>query len=520
MRRSLLSLCLAALAGAASAAPTTSIELSFLGRHSTGHYDLGGAEIPTYDPATRRLFVVNLADRAIDVLDISQPTAPVKVGALDISLLGQAANSVSAKNGVVAVAVEATVKTQPGLVAFYDAATLALLSTVPVGALPDMLTWTPDGQKVVVANEGEPSDDYTVDPEGSISIIDARDPRHPIVRTAGFGAWNSAKARSKLLAAGVRLNGPGATTAQDLEPEYITVRSDSRVAWVTLQENNAVARVNLDTAAVTQIVALGAKDHMAMGEGLDPSDKDNTVAIANWPVFGLYQPDAIANYSVGGQRYLVTANEGDSREYGAHNETSRVKSLNLDPVAFPNASALKTDAQLGRLTVTTAQGDTDGDGDFDRLYAFGARSFSVWTTDGRRVFDSGDQIERLVAAQYPANFNAGHTTNTRDDRSDNKGPEPEGLVLAHLWGKPYLFLGLERIGGVMVWDMSVPSAPQFVQYMNTRDFSATPGTAAAGDLGPEGLIVIPGQDSPTGRPLLVVANEVSGTTAIFQISPR
>lgn len=507
---------------AAVPVPTGELEIQLLGRYSTGYYDQGGAEIPAYDAASRRLFVVNLKDRAIDVISIVDPVNPVKVGALDLTTLGQAANSVSVKNGVLAVAVEAFVKTDPGLVAFFDTASLNLLGQVTVGALPDMLTWTANGARVVVANEGEPNADYTIDPEGSVSIIEfnAAAPSASVVREVSFRYWDKAANRANLVAAGVRLFGPNATTAQDLEPEYIAVNDAGTRAWVTLQENNAIASINLDNGKVLWIRALGTKDHMLSGNGLDASDKDNVINIANWPVQGYYMPDAIDKFYVGGKTYLITANEGDARDYAGYAEESRVKSLTLDPVAFPDGAALKADAALGRLNVTKAQGDTDGDGDYDKLYSFGTRSVSVWNDKGALVWDSGDAIEQFVAATYPANFNAGHTTNSRDDRSDNKGPEPEGVKVASLFGQTYAFVGLERIGGVMVWNLASPTAPQFVTYFNPRDFSATPGTPAAGDLGPEGLLVIPAKDSPNGKPLLVVANEVSGTTTVMQINKK
>jgi hypothetical protein len=301
------------------------------------------------------------------------------------------------------------------------------------------------------------------------------------------------------------------------------VSHDSRTAWVTLQENNALAVIDLTTKRVTDLIALGFKNHQLPGNGLDPTDQGGENSIQNWPVWGMFQPDGIAAFEHYGQTYLVTANEGDVREYSAlagGTEQRRISSLALDAASFPNAAALQAASAMGRLNVTMFDGDTDGDGDFDRLFAFGARSFSIWDDAGQRVFDSGDALEQLTASRYPANFNASNTNNTRDNRSDDKGPEPEGLTVARLFGRLYLFVALERIGGIVVYEIVNPAAPAFVQYINVRDFAAAPSSVAAGDLGPEGVIVIPAEDSPNGQPLLVVANEVSGTTRIYGIRPR
>ncbi len=497
------------------------IDLRFMGRYSTGLFNAGAAEIPAHDPVTQRLFVVNLVDTAIDVLDISNPANPNKIGAIDVSPYGASANSVAVRNGVLAVAIESSPKTAPGVVAFFNTSSFGLISQVPVGSLPDMLTFTKGGTYVVVANEGEPSADYLTDPEGSISIISVTDINNPTVRTAGFTRFNSQKA--SLMVAGVRIFGPNATVAQDLEPEYITTGSSEKTAFVTLQENNALAVVNLDLAKVTRITPLGFKDHSQLGSGLDASDRDSAsnggINISQWPLRGMYMPDTIASYVVGGQTYVVTANEGDARDYSGFAEEARVKTLTLDPVAFPDAANLQTDAQLGRLTVTTALGDTDGDGDYDELYAFGGRSFSIWNAAGSLVWDSGDDFEQITSNLLPANFNSEHTANTKDTRSDNKGPEPEGLTLAKIGGRTFAFIGLERMGGIMVYDITDPTGPVFVSYANTRDYSQDPAVnlAGAGDLGPEGLLYIPATESPNGKHLLVVASEVSGTTTIFQV---
>nr|MCU0775506.1 choice-of-anchor I family protein [Ideonella sp.] len=322
---------------------------------------VGAAEITAYDAVSRRLFVVNSVIGTVDVLDLANPAAPVRVGSVDISALGASVNSVAVSNGLVALAIENSVKTSPGVVAFYNAQSLGLLGQVAVGALPDMVTFTPDGRTVLVANEGEPNSygqPDSVDPEGSIGVITVNRTGtastlavSPTARTAGFTAYNGQLA--ELRALGVRIFGPGATVAQDLEPEYITVSADSTTAYVTLQENNAVAVVDVATATVTAIRPLGTKDHGVAGAGLDPSDEDggtNTnsgspaIRIGTWPVRGMYLPDAIASYSVGGQTYLVTANEGDAREYTGipgGREDPRVRAhctAGLDPTVFPGAT--------------------------------------------------------------------------------------------------------------------------------------------------------------------------------------
>jgi hypothetical protein len=474
----------------------------------------GAAEITAYDDVSKRLFVVNGALGTVDVLDLRDPAAPEKVATLSLAALGGSANSVAAHGGVIAVAVEATPRTAPGTVAFYRATTLELISSVRVGALPDMLTFTPDGRRVLVANEGEPDDAYTVDPEGSVSVIDVSNVNRPTVRTASFAAFNGQAAA--LRASGVRVFGPNATVAQDLEPEYVAVSEDGRTAWVTLQENNALAVVDVASATVTRVLPLGYKDHTLAGRGLDASDRDGQVNVRPWPVFGMYQPDAIAAYSAGGQTYLVTANEGDARDYAGLREEARVGTLALNPAVFTDAACggpCTAAARLGRLTVTTQLGRNPATGRYDALYAFGARSVSIWTADGRQVWDSGDELEQRTRALPNVAFNAGNSNNTFDDRSDNKGPEPEGVALGRLGDKTFAFVGLERVGGVMVFDVTAPTAPRYVTYLNTRD-----GTA--GDLGPEGVTFVPAVRSPNKRPLLIVGNEVSGTTAVYAVDLR
>jgi hypothetical protein len=546
--------------GAVAGAPPKDITLTPIGVYRSGVFDRGGSEIAAYDPMTRRVFSVNLLGSQVDVLDLSDPTNPMPLAPIDVSQWGSQANSVSVHGGVVAIAIEDAIKTSNGKVLFTTASG-DFLSVVSVGALPDMLTYTPNGQYVLVANEGEPNSYLqpdSVDPEGSVSIIDMRGGASHVtqsdVSTAGFAAFNGAA-----LDASIRIFGPKASVAQDLEPEYIAVSGDSKTAWVTLQENNAIGVLDLRNKRFTRLVGLGFKDHSQPGRGLDASDRDSHLnAIVPRPVWGMYQPDAIASFEVRGRTYLVTANEGDVREWvglPGGTEASRVSGLALDPAALPDPPApalpLRNNAALGRLNVTTFNGNLDADAAFERLFAFGARSFSIWDANVAQIYDSGDALERLISDTYPRLggagnqvgwFNANHTNNTNDQpnpndwthdsRSDDKGPEPEGATVAKLFGRHFAFIALERVGGIVIYEVTDPHAPRLVDYVNARVFGIAPsipspppsppafGATVAGveDLGPEGVLVIKEEDSPTGTPLLVVANEISGTVRVFAIA--
>ncbi len=893
------------------------ITLRPLGAYATGLLGESAAEIVAYHAETQRAYVVNGGDKTLDILDVSDPTTPTLISQIDMTPFGDAATSVDVYGDLIAVAVPAAEKTDPGVVLFLDPDG-EVLAQVTVGALPDMLTFTPDGRYVVVANEGEPNDEYTIDPEGSVSIIDVSAGIDGLsdadVRTAGFTHFNDAKLDPR-----IRIYGPNATVAQDLEPEYVAISPDGATAFVTLQENNALAVVDLANAEVTALLPLGFKNFNAptatlhsytiddlpvlgvtaagqeillggfsglfyeglddsgrhifvthtdrgpnpepmdvdgdginerpfalpdfqpvivrlaldaagnveileqigltradgtpltglpnlagetgkayadekpvdlfgnpleldplgadlegivraedgtfwmvdeyrpaiyhftsdgvlaaryvpegsnneetgvnvgeealpaiyaqrranrgfeavalrdgilyafiqspidnpdtakdssskastlvrilafdtaaketVGEyfyrldgkgvdkigdavglpdgaflvmerddatgpgarkliyhididaatnvlgydlprgvelqsdlglarlgitsvakrlyvdlgaigynvgdkpeglalidentlavindndfgtggafdpatglieenpnptpvvlgivrlasnGLDASDKDDGINIRNWPVMSMYMPDAIAAYVADDELYLVTANEGDARDYAGYSEEKRLGDLVLDAAVFLNASELQKPKNLGRLRVSTASTDMNGDGLVDRIAAYGGRSFSIWDAVGNLVFDSGDAIERITAELLPEGFNSSGENDTFDGRSDDKGPEPEALALGEIDGRIYAFLGLERVGGVMVWDITDPRAPRFVTYANNRDF--TVATELAGDLAPEGIVFVAAEDSPTGRPMLIVANEFSGTTTVWDIA--
>ncbi len=506
---SALSLLFAGISCSASAAPTIAFEE--LGRYATGLADID-EEVSSGETVALRgdkMYVTNANDVSLDIVDVSDPAAPLLVKRVDLKAFGAGVNSVdvSSKN-LIAVAVAAPKKTDPGTVVFLTPGGQVINSAV-VGANPDMVVFTPKGDRLLAANEGEP-DCYGLgctDPEGSVSVIDVL-PMKPVlpVHTIGFNGVT--------VPAGVRIFGPGASAAQDLEPEYIAVSEDGSTAWVSLQENNAIARLDLNSLAVTGIFPLGYKDHGASGNGLDASDKDDAIKIRPWSnVLGMYMPDALAQFKAGGQAYLVTANEGDARDYDGFSEEERAKNLAEEHPTLADIPGIDEKTELGRLTVT----NTPPNGDFENIYVFGARSFTIWNADtGARVWDSGDQLELLTAAAQPDYFNSHNDENEFDNRSDNKGPEPEGVAVGRLGGHVYAFVGLERIGGVMVYDITDPSAPEFQDYLVTRDFSSD---EVGPDSGPEIIRFIKPEVSPTGAPMLVIANEITGTVNLMGLKP-
>ncbi len=452
--------------------------------------DAGAAEISAFDPQTKKLFVVNNgAVNKIDVLDFSNPLAPAIVSSISMAPYGGAVNSVAVKNGMLAAAIEALDKQQPGKVAIFKTTDYTEVKVLGVGALPDMITYSPDGAYIITANEGEPNATYTNDPAGTVSIISVTN--NYAVTTIDFSSF--ANQQAALKAGGLRIYGPNASFAQDMEPEYITVSEDSKTAWVTLQENNAIAKLDLVSKTVTHIFPLGFKNYNTAGNSIDPSDRDNAIAFAGWPVYGMYQPDAIAVLMQNGLPYLFTANEGDAREYSAFEEVKRAGALSLDATVFANGADLKNIAKLGRLNVTTALGDTDGDGDYDALYSLGARSFSVWNgLTGARFYDSGNELEQknVAAAFYD------------DNRSDDKGIEPEGLTIGTVNGKSLAFIATERTDAVAVYDVTDAAAPKFLQLLKTGD-------------APEGVLFVSQKDSPVKRSLLIVSAEGDGVIKIY-----
>lgn len=497
------------------------VQLQHIHSYQVGSPGSNSSEISAYDASNHRLYTANSVANKLEILNLSNPYSISPISSIPLNAYGKI-NSVAVHDGIVALAMENNNPQLDGFVVFMDQDG-NFINQVTVGAMPDMITFTHDYSKILTANEGEPNANYTIDPEGSVSIIDISGGIASLtqaqVTAVGFTSFNPNI--NSLRAAGVRIFGPGATVAQDFEPEYITIDPTDTKAYITLQENNAVAVLDIASATITDIYPLGYKDHSLPENALDISDQGGNIHIANWPIKGLYMPDAIASYEIGGQLYLVTANEGDARDYSpTYNEEIRLGNAAyvLDTAVFGDMTkVLKPNLNAGRLNVTNATGDLNNNGKFEEIHVFGTRSFSIWNaTSGNLVYDSGDDFEQITLADptYGAIFNADHSGVAIKNRSDNKGPEPEGVALATINDTVYAFVSLERIGGIMVYDVTNPSNPQFVQYINNRSTS----NASIGDRGAEGIIYIPYTQSPIDTGLVIISNEVSSTISIYKVN--
>ncbi|MGY4690765.1 choice-of-anchor I family protein [Salibacterium sp. K-3] len=487
-----------------------------------------GTEIMSYDAASEKAFVTNGAESSMDIVDVS------KLGEQDfqeletskrVAMSDFGLNSVSAitsiaahpTDNLVAVAVVSDPKTEPGHVVFLTKDG-EYVNDVQVGAQPDMVTFTPDGTKALTANEGEPASDYNVDPEGSVSMIHVAD------GAAAEGLEAETLTFSEdMLDDKVRTASEG-TALQQLEPEYLSVSEDSSTAYAAMQENNAIAEINLETAEITSVQGLGVKDYSVQGNELDGVENGET-EIEKLPLLGLYMPDAIDTYTVEGQTYIVTPNEGDSRDYDAYSEEAEVgdvvDNINLNADHYEGYTQEELDNlvdngildKLAETNITTENGQVDGT--YESLYTFGGRSFSIFNADTmERVYDSGSDMEEITAEAVPEQFNTDNEELAYDGRSDSKGPEPESSIIGEINGKTYAFTGMERFSGVMVYDVTNPAQASFVTMISSRDFTQDIG----GDVAPEGLAFIHADDSPTGNAILGATHEMTGTIAFYEFT--
>ncbi|MGV3094960.1 choice-of-anchor I family protein [Staphylococcus borealis] len=506
------------------------LNITHTGRYTSGaDFDKGGTEIVKYNPKNGYAYSVNGDKEALDIIDVKHPG---KDGAIHlVKRIYLQDNGIEAgdltsvtvhpSGAYVAVSAPAVDKTKPGHVVFYGS-NGEYINNVTVGSLLDMVTFSKDGKYLLVANEGEPSDDYTVNPPGSVSVIDVTGGPANVtannVRTAMF---------TKEHQEGIRALGPNAEDAYlNIEPEYIAVDSQSKYAYVTLQEVSAIAKVDISKGQIVQVKGLPYKDHSLAQNAMDVSDEDGKSELRRVPVLGLLQPDGIDTYDYNGETYLLIANEGDSQDYEGYSEEKRVKKLKddiqLDARYYQGytqaelddmvKNGLFDDEQLGRLKVTTSHAFKDANGKYNALVSYGGRSFSILrASDLEMIYDSGNDIEQRVLDILPERFNANYESADDikvDDRSDDKGPEAENVVVGKVGSHSYAFVGLERVGGIMIYDITNPNEPYFVKYLYDPDNK---------DISPEGITFESAEDSPNGKPMLIASFELSGTTSAWEL---
>jgi 2',3'-cyclic-nucleotide 2'-phosphodiesterase (5'-nucleotidase family)/predicted extracellular nuclease len=509
--------------------PVASGEVTFaIAAEFEGEGGEGASEVVAHEDGV--FYVTNGTQGRIDVFTLPMENSAPQF--IDLTGLEgfDSLQSVAVKNGIVAVAIsrapeaatvfgQQVVLSQPGFVALFEADTLTLISTVDVGNLPDQLTFNADGSQLLVAGEGEKNEDSDQDdnPIGTVAVIDVTDPSNPSANIIDFTQFNGLEDAAR--SAGIRLQ-EGVSIAEDFEPEYIAVSPDGTIAFVSLQENNAIAKIDLATGDVVDVFGLGIVE---FGQtGLDPLD-DGSIDIRTVDnLVGLRMPDAIASAEINGRTYVLTANEGDSRGFDEDRVENLVNEGKLDP-ALVNELLAKglidtnpdIDVGIERLQVSTTDGDTDGDGDIDVIHTFSSRSFSIFDADGTLVFDSGSQFEQIIADLAPERFNDDDGQDG-ENRSDAKGPEPEAIAVGEVGGRMYAFIGLERDSGIMIYNIDDPANARFTNYIPPSHVDNT----AAGDVarhGPEVITFIAAEDSTTGEAQIAISYEVSGTTVVYDL---
>lgn len=466
------------------------------------------AEIAAYMPSLKKLFVVG-DEPIMEVVSLDRPERPRTLGAM--KLMGKG-SSVTVFNDLIAVSEISKPEQDPGFVEIFQ-----MVEDIPrkvgsykVCAQPDMITFTPDGKTLLVACEGSPSKDLRVDPVGAIAImklgrLNSKDSLPVWTSILNLDRLDS----NSLMAKGVRKAGPN-SFKQSIEPEYITVSKDSKTAWVSLQENNAIAKINIPAKKVAAVFPLGTVDHSQPGFGMDVR-KNGTISIENVPVHGLRQPDGICAFYEKGKHYIVTANEGAPMEgfdgwSDVTNSLTLFEHNRLDENIFdvPTLGALKT------LAVSNVDRCGLYYGKCPYVHSFGTRSISIFDgSTGKLVWDSGDKIEQMLATVAPDyfNWNSKKGTVKMDARSDDKGCEPENVTVGTVGNLRVAFVGLERMSGIVVFDITNVNNPDIIDYyMDPKD------------RGPEGLLFIDAENSPIpGQALLVVGYEYSKTLTIYKV---
>ena len=504
----------------------------------------GSAEIGTFHAASKRIFATNGVKNTIDIFDISDVANPKKVGSVSLSPYGNDVTSVAAGRDVVVAVVNVSDKfsatgvptTTNGKIVVFDTNGKVLSSPDVLGVLPDSVSFAPDGTTALVAIEGQPvcakddpataakeDTDYSKasDPAGGVTVVDLSNPAAPVLRFAGFDQFSVAQMKAKGIAVSSVVN----NVSKDFEPEFVSA-VDNNYAFVTIQEANAIGKLNIRTATFENVTR--AFESKLESVARDTSDRDAGAGPRNYKrVVGASQPDAIAAFTAGAGQYYVTANEGDAREYTCLNDDLRASGLKVDPRRFPDWKAWSANAALGRAKVNPTIGDLDGDGDIDNIHLRGTNSMTIYRS-GSVIWDSGELLDQIQTQAFGvANINGSHSLSSDkstmnyvgQDRSDDKGAEPEGVAVGMVGDRRIAVLGLERMTALAIFDITVPKKPVFQEWLQMLPAKATPAKDVK-HWSPEGIVFVPADKSPSGKALIITSYELSGSLSIHQIEPR
>lgn len=504
----------------------------------------GSHEIATFHAGSKRIFATNGVKNAIDIYDVSDVTNPKKVGSVALSPYGNDVTSVAAGKDVVVAVVNVSDKfsatgvptTTNGKIVVFDTSGKVLSSPDVLGVLPDSVTFAPNGTTALVAIEAQPvcakddpataakeDADYSKasDPVGGVTVVDLSNPASPVLRFAGFDQFSVAEMRAKGIAVSSVVN----NVSKDFEPEFVTA-VDNNYAYVTIQEANAIGKLNIGSATFESISR--AFESKVSRVARDTSDRDAGAGPRTYAnVVGASQPDAIAGFTVGAGQYFVTANEGDAREYTCLNDDLRGSALKVDARRFPDWKTLSGNAALGRAKVNPTIGDKDGDGDIDTIHLRGSNSMTMYR-NGIAIWDSADLLDQIQTQAFGvANINGSHSLSSDkstmnyvgQDRSDDKGSEPEGVAVGMVGDRRIAILGLERMTALAIFDITDPGNPIFQEWLQMLPTKATPAKDVK-HWSPEGIVFVPASKSPSGKALIITSYELSGSISIHQVEPR
>ncbi len=474
----------------------------------TPNADGGVAEIVSFNADTNRAYVVNGQESVLNIFDVKADGSFGEAEKLNIQELMKAKDpafaygdmtsvAVDTETDRIAVALQDADYTKPGRIAVLNYEN-EIVSVYTAGVQPDMVAFAAGGRYILTADEGEPREGYgagTSDPAGTVTVADTQTGE---VRQASFAAFGA----EELAAGGVlfnRVNGEILSAEFDLEPEYIAVSGGT--AYVALQEANAVALLDIASARFTKVLPLGFKDYSKEENAVDLDESDGTYLPKTYNnTYGVYMPDGIAVYEAEGKTYILTANEGDAREWGDFCDEIKRNIASADG---------SVTAEKVRVLDNTCKAGIPAEGN----YLYGGRSFSIFAVaeEGLSlVYDSANEFEAKTFEYLPAYYNVSNDDVELESRTAKKGIEPEAVTLAAVNGRTYAFIALERIGGIMAYDITDPAEAAFVNYINTRDFN----DVLTGDVAPEGLAVLAREESV----YLLAAFEVSGTVASYRLT--